>query len=117
MPEFIHNKKVYYHPVEFLMDRIGGTWKMPILWRLRNKVLRYNELKKVIPHISDNMLSTQLRQLEANGFISRKAYPEVPPRVEYSLTDKGLTTTPIISTLIDYGLELMEKEGVEHKKI
>ena len=117
MPEFINNHKVYYHPVEFLMDRIGGTWKMPILWRLRNKTLRYSELKKVIPHITDNMLSSQLKQLEAFGFINRKAYPEVPPKVEYSITDKGLTTIPIIKSLLDYGLDLMEQEGIKHEKI
>jgi DNA-binding HxlR family transcriptional regulator len=116
MPQFTHDNKIYYHPVEFLMARIGGTWKMPILWRLNQKVLRYNELKKIIPHISDNMLSTQLKHLELHGFINRKAYPEVPPRVEYSLTDKGLTTIPIISNLLDYGLFLMEKEGIETKK-
>lgn len=117
MPEFIHNKKIYYHPVEFLMDRIGGTWRMPILWRLRSNVLRYNELKKAIPHISDNMLSTQLKHLEAFGFINRKPYAVVPPKVEYSLTDKGLTTIPIIKTLLDYGLDLMKEEGIKHEKI
>jgi DNA-binding HxlR family transcriptional regulator len=117
MPEFIHDKKVYYHPVEFLMDRIGGTWKMPILWRLKDKVLRYSELRKKIPHITDNMLSITLKQLEAFGFIKRKAYPEVPPRVEYSITDKGLTVIPVIKTLIDYGLDLMEQEGIEHKRV
>lgn len=47
MPDFIYDKKVYYNPVEFAMDRIGGTWKMPILWRLRDKTLRYGELKKI----------------------------------------------------------------------
>jgi len=116
MPRFIHNNKVYYHPVEFLMDRIGGTWKMPILWCLKDQVLRFKDLKKAIPHISDNMLSTQLKYLVANGFLNRNAFPEVPPRVEYSLADKGLSTIPIIQTLLDYGLDLMKQEGIKHEK-
>ena len=60
------------------------------------------------------MLTTQLRQLEAEGFINRKVYPVVPPKVEYSITEKGLTTIPIIKVIRDYGLELMEKEGIKH---
>lgn len=116
MPDFVYNNKVYYNPVEFAMDRIGGAWKMPILWRLKEKVFRFGELKKDIPHITDKMLTTQLRQLEAEGFINRKAYAVFPPKVEYSITDKGRTTIPIIETIRNYGLELMEKEGIKHKK-
>ena len=112
MPEFFHEHKLYYNPVEFALDKIGGTWKMPILWRLRKQTLRYSELKQRLPRISDKMLSTQLKELEANGFISRKAYPEVPPRVEYSITPKGETVLPIIDTIRDFGLELMREEGI-----
>ena len=72
MPDFIYDKKIYYNPVEFALDRIGGTWKMPVLWRLREKTLRYGELKQQLPHISDKMLSGVLRSLEAEGFITRK---------------------------------------------
>ncbi|MEX0313853.1 MAG: winged helix-turn-helix transcriptional regulator [Allomuricauda sp.] len=97
------------------MDRIGGTWKMPILWRLQRKVFRFGELKKDIPHITDKMLTSQLRQLEAEGFIHRKVYAVVPPKVEYSITEKGMTAIPIIETIRNYGLELMEKEGIKHK--
>lgn len=114
MPDFIYNNKVYYNPVEFAMDRIGGTWKMPILWRLKDRVFRFGELKKDIPHITDKMLTTQLRQLEAEGFISRKVYPVVPPKVEYSITEKGRTAIPIIVAIRNYGLQLMEKEGIKH---
>lgn len=114
MPDFIYNNKIYYNPVEFAMDRIGGTWKMPILWRLKDKVFRYGELKKDIPHITDKMLTSQLRQLEAEGFIHRKVYPVVPPKVEYSITEKGLTAIPIIEAIRNYGLVLMEREGIDH---
>ena len=116
MPDFIYNNKVYYNPVEFAMDRIGGTWKMPILWRLQSKVFRFGELKKDIPHITDKMLTSQLRQLEAEGFINRKVYAVVPPKVEYSITSKGLSAIPIIETIRNYGLELMAQEGIEEPK-
>lgn len=114
MPEFLYNKKLYYNPVEFALDRIGGTWKMPILWRLKDRVLRYGELRKNIPHITDKMLTTQLRQLEEEGFIHREVYPVVPPKVEYSLTDRGKRAIDIINVIRDYGLELIEEFGIEH---
>ena len=112
MPEFIYNHKVYYNPVEFAMDQIGGTWKMPILWRLKDQILRFSEFKKSMPKITDKMLTTQLRELEKNGFIKRKVYPVVPPKVEYSITEKGLRVIPIIETIRTYGLELMSEAGI-----
>ncbi len=112
MPEFLYNDKLYYNPVEFAMDRIGGTWKMPILWRLRSRVMRYGELKKDLGRITHKMLSTQLKQLEAEGFIHREAYPVIPPKVEYSLTDRGRRAIEIIEGLRTYGLELMAEFGV-----
>lgn len=117
MPEFIYKSKLYYNPVEFAMDKIGGTWKMPILWRLKDKVLRYSELKKSMPKITHKMLTTTLRALEEDGFISREIYPVVPPKVEYSITDEGLKAIPIIDTIRNYGLELMAKEGINEKKV
>jgi DNA-binding HxlR family transcriptional regulator len=116
MPDFIYNQKLYYNPVEFAMDRIGGTWKMPILWRLKDRVMRYGELKKDIPHITHKMLTTQLRELEDEGFIFRKVYPVVPPKVEYSITERGLTAIPIIETIRNYGLILMKDFGIEELK-
>lgn len=95
------------------MDRIGGMWKMPILWRLKDQIMRYSELKRDIPHITDKMLTTQLRQLEAEGFLHREVYPVVPPKVEYSITDKGLRCIPIIDTIRNYGIDLMKEAGIE----
>ncbi|MEM6765439.1 MAG: helix-turn-helix domain-containing protein [Bacteroidota bacterium] len=112
MPDFLHENKLYYNPVEFAMARIGGTWKMPILWRLQDQVMRYSELKKSIPHISDKMLSNELKELEKEGFIKRTVYPVVPSKVEYSMTEKGKTTIPIIETIRNYGLYLMKEEGL-----
>ena len=86
---------------------------MPILWRLKDKVYRFSELKRSITHISDKMLTSQLRQLEADGFINRKVYPVVPPKVEYSITDKGKSVVPIIETIRNFGLELMKDVGIK----
>jgi DNA-binding HxlR family transcriptional regulator len=113
MPEFLYKNKLYYNPVEFAMDRIGGTWKMPILWRLKDKVMRYGELKKDIPHITHKMLTSQLRELEEEGFVSRKVYPVVPPKVEYSITKRGKNAIKVVETIRDYGLALMKEFGVE----
>lgn len=112
MPDFIFNNKVYYNPVEFAMGRIGGTWKMPILWRLKDKVLRYGEIKKDIPHITHKMLTSQLRELEAEGFVTRVVFPVVPPKVEYTITDRGIKAISIIETIRNYGLDLMREFGV-----
>lgn len=117
MPDFYYNNKVYYNPVEFALDRIGGTWKMPILWRLKSKVMRYGELKKDIPHITHKMLTTQLRSLEEEGFITRKVYAAVPPKVEYSITARGKRSIKIINEIREYGLELMKEFKIDQKKV
>lgn len=114
MPDFMYNNKLYYNPVEFAMDRIGGTWKIPILWRLKKRVMRYSELKRDIPHITDKMLTSQLRELEKEGFIHREVYPVVPPKVEYSMTEKGKTCVPLIEAIRDYGIYLIKDAGIEY---
>lgn len=110
MPDFIYRGKVYYNPVQLVMEQIGGIWKMPILWRLQDKTMRYSELRR-IPHISDKMLTTQLRQLEADGYIHREVFPVVPPKTEYSLTEKGRNVIPLIRQIRAYGQNLMEQEN------
>jgi DNA-binding HxlR family transcriptional regulator len=117
MPDFIYDKKIYYNPVEFAMDRIGGTWKMPILWRLRDKTLRYSDLKKDLPHITHKMLSSVLRSLEKEGFVTRKVYAVVPPKVEYSITSRGLKAIPVIEVIRKYGTELMKEFGVKESEL
>ncbi len=112
MPDFLYDNKLYYNPVEFALDKIGGTWKMPILWRLKGKVRRYGELKKTMPRISDKVLTSQLRELERDGFVHREAYAEIPPKVEYSLTERGKRSIRIIDFMREYGIELMEEFGV-----
>ena len=112
MPEFLKNNKRYYTPVEYVFSKIGGTYKMPILWRLKDRVWRYSELKKSIGHISDRMLSKSLNELVQDGFAQKTILAEVPVRVEYSITDKGQRSIKIISALRDYGFELMEEDGI-----
>lgn len=113
MPDFIYNGKIYYNPVQLVMEQIGGTWKAPILWRLKEQTLRYGELRKDIPHISDKMLTTQLRELELDGYINRKVYAVVPPKTEYSLTDQGKDMIGLITIIRNYGLKMMEEKGLK----
>lgn len=113
MPDFKYQGKVYYNPVQLVMEQIGGTWKAPILWRLKNATMRYGELRKDLPHISDKMLTSQLRELEYDGYINRKVYALVPPRTEYSLTRKGKEVLRLITTIRNYGLKMMEQEGLK----
>ena len=117
MPEFLFNNKLYYNSVEFVIDRIGGAWKMPILWRLKEGTQRFSELKKTIPYISDKMLATKLRELEKEGFIDRIVYAQVPPKVEYKLTKRGIRSIDMIQAIRLYGFDLMKEFRVESSKI
>lgn len=112
MPDFIYKGKIYYNPVQLVMEQIGGTWKAPILWRLNGNTLRYSELKKDIPRISDKMLTTQLRELEEDGYINRKVYAVVPPKTEYSLTIKGQDILKLITSIRNYGLKMIEQQNL-----
>lgn len=113
MPDFQYNGKIYYNPVQLVMEQIGGTWKAPILWRLKDQTMRYGELRKDIPHISDKMLTTQLRELEHDGYILRKVYAVVPPKTEYSLTEQGMDMIGLINIIRNYGLKMMEEKGLK----
>lgn len=115
MPDFIYDNKVYYNPVEFALRFVGGTWKMPILWRLNQHVLRYSELKKTLPHITHKMLSSQLRELEKDELIIRKVYASVPPKVEYSISDSGRQAIPVIEVIREYGISLMKQKGLKEE--
>ncbi len=108
MPVFEFRDKTYNNPVELALDVIGGKWKMPILWRLKDKVWRYGELKKNIPGITHKMLAQQLRELEADGLIDRKVYNVIPPKVEYSITAKGMTAIPVVTAIREWGIAFKE---------
>ncbi len=97
----------YFCPVEGTLDVFGGKWKPLIIWFLRKKVLRFSELQRKIPGITDVMLTKQLRELEHDGIIKRKVYTQVPPKVEYSLTPLGMTLIPLLNALCDWAIEHM----------
>ncbi|TBL76490.1 winged helix-turn-helix transcriptional regulator [Paenibacillus thalictri] len=101
---------------ELTLALIGGKWKLIILWHLGLEgTKRFSELKKLIPHITQKMLTNQLRELEEDHLVFRKIYPEVPPRVEYSLTDHGESLMPILKMMYnwgkDYGEQFIWKDG------
>lgn len=90
--------------VEAALSVIGGKWKGTILYRLLlDEVLRFNEIRRILPEVSQRVLTAQLRALEADGILSRTVYPEVPPRVEYRLTPYGLTLREAILALKAWG--------------
>ncbi|WP_339777669.1 helix-turn-helix domain-containing protein [uncultured Thalassospira sp.] len=90
-------------PVEATLSVIGGKWKGVVLYHLLDGTKRFNQLGRLMPGVTQRMLTRQLRELEQDGLINRKVYAEVPPRVEYSLNPKGETLRPIILALKDWG--------------
>ncbi|TNE79953.1 MAG: transcriptional regulator [Bacteroidetes bacterium] len=101
------NLKIYADvencPVRNVLDRIGDKWSMLVLLLLnQEEVLRFNELHKIIESISQKMLSTTLKSLEADGLIERKVYAVIPPKVEYRLTDRGQSLMPHVLSLVDW---------------
>ena len=91
-------------PFGYTLSLIGGKWKMVILYLLYDhKVVRYNELQRLIGGITYKTLSTQLKELEADGLICRVEYPQIPPKVEYSLSEKGMSLLPIMDAMCDWG--------------
>lgn len=95
-------------PITYTLSVVGGKWKWLILYKLfQNKVQRYGEIKKKMPSITHKMLSHELKELESENLIQRKEYSQVPPKVEYWLTEKGETLIPM--------LELMSKWGADNQ--
>ena len=90
-------------PITIFMEQIGGKWKPVIIWLLLlNEVMRFNELDKSLAGISQKMLSQQLKALERLQIVSRKAYPVIPPKVEYRLTEKGLSLKPLLTDMMQW---------------
>ena len=91
-------------PMSTALNVVGGKWKGLILYHLHTGTKRFNELLRLMPDITQRMLTRQLRELEKHGIIERKIYPQIPPKVEYSLSNLGLTLLPVIEALADWGL-------------
>ena len=102
------NGKTNKCPVELTLDVIDGKWKVLILWHLRKKGKRYSTLKNAITGINQKMLTQQLRELEADGIIERMVYAEVPPKVEYSLTEFGNSLMPVLNSMFEWGANYAE---------
>lgn len=105
----------YKCPLEVTMGIIGGKYKGVIIGHLIDKTLRYNELQKLISHATPKMLIQQLKELEADGIIQRKLYPVVPPKTEYSLTERGKKLIPSIIELNKWGLTYLKEMNIPCK--
>jgi DNA-binding HxlR family transcriptional regulator len=105
MTDFNFKGKKFNNPVELSLAVIGGKWKIPIIWRLKDGSQRYGELRRSLSKVTHKMLTQQLRELEQDEILKRKVYPEVPPKVEYSLTLLGESVIPVIDMLKEWGDE------------
>lgn len=103
--------KKYNIPVEVTLEVIGGKWKVVILCHLKKGEKRTCELKRLMPGITQKMLTQQLRELEEDGLVRRKIYNQVPPKVEYSLTEYGWSLDSILTTLCSWGEHHLERNG------
>lgn len=97
-------------PIETALRLMGGKWKPVILWYLFTLVtLRFSELKRLVPRATEKMMTQHLRELEADGLVHREVYPQVPPKVEYSLTDSGRSLGPVLVAIREWGLDYNAK--------
>lgn len=99
--------------VEVTLSVIGGLWKPIILFHLLEKKLRFMQIVRRVPNATQRMLTLQLRELEADGVIVRHVYPQVPPKVEYELTDFGRSLAPVLITLREWGEAYQRERGLE----
>jgi len=107
------NQKIneYRCPVEVALVVIGGKWKALIIWQLKSETLRFTEIMDRLPLVTPRMLTKQLRELEEDAVIIRTMYPEVPPRVEYTLTPLGKSVVPVLEALCVWGAEYLTSHG------
>ena len=102
------NEQMYDWPIDATLAVIGGKWKPLIIYELNDETLRFSQLlDRLQPRVTQRMLTKQLRQLEEDGLITRKVYTQVPPKVEYSLTELGKSLMPILDQLCEWGSEHM----------
>jgi DNA-binding HxlR family transcriptional regulator len=101
----------YYCPVELAMDTIGGKWAVVVLAHLKESPLRYGELRRRMPDITEKVLTQRLRELETAGLVERTVLSEVPPAVSYRLADDS--AQPVLQALYDWGSKIAERDGVD----
>ncbi|HKC93201.1 MAG TPA: helix-turn-helix domain-containing protein [Nitrospira sp.] len=102
-------------PVGATMGVIEGKWKVVILYYLLERIRRFSELKRLMPGVTQRMLTLQLRELEQCGIINRKVYPQIPPKVEYSITNYGKTLEPVVRVISEWGWKHLERLGRDVK--
>lgn len=106
------SKESHFCPVAFALRAIEGKWKLPILWVLsQNGTLRYNELKKAIEGITNMMLTSSLKEMEQHGLVIRVQYNEIPPHVDYSLSEAGKKLLPVLDNLAGWGMEFIREDN------
>ncbi|KGO33084.1 winged helix-turn-helix transcriptional regulator [Desulfoprunum sp.] len=99
----VYRQKEYRCGIDVTLAVVGGKWKASILWHLAQQTMRFSELQRRFPDITRKMLTQQLRELEADGLVHREVFRQVPPKVEYSLTEKGRSIHPILELMCDWG--------------
>ena len=107
--EKVDPTRPYECGLDAAVDVMGGKWKVSLLWALAQRPCRFGELKRGVLGISEKMLIQQLRQMEADGLVERRAFPEIPPRVEYSLTELGMSLNAALEPLGAWGSEHMDR--------
>lgn len=105
----MHNKKLPDCPVEVTLTLISNKWKILIIRDLLEGTKRFGELKKSVTNISQKVLTSNLREMEENNLLTRKVYPEVPPKVEYTLTEIGRSLSPLLDAMDEWGTGYKEK--------
>ncbi len=110
-------KKMPPHPVEVTLAIIGGKWKPLIVFYLLGGTKRFSELRRLLPQATQQMLTMQLRELEQVGILHRHVYAQVPPKVEYSLTELGQSIEPVLRQMCTWGEWYSEQMGLEYQRL
>jgi DNA-binding HxlR family transcriptional regulator len=103
----VYREKEYSCGIDVTLAVVGGKWKASILWHLAQATMRFSDLQRQFSDTTRKMLTQQLRELEADGLVHREVYPQVPPKVEYSLTGKGRSLVPILQQMCDWGRQYL----------
>lgn len=106
---FLYKGRKYRCSLELAMEVIGGKWKSLLIFHLRNGAMRSSALQHSLTDISNKMFTQSIRELEADGIVKREIFPVIPPKVEYSLTEKGTTLVPIIENLARWGISICDE--------
>lgn len=105
----VFREKEYKCGIDITLAVVGGKWKASILWHLAQKTMRFSDLQRQFADTTRKMLTQQLRELESDGLVHREVYSQVPPKVEYSLTEKGKTIFPILDQMCEWGKGYLHK--------